>query len=521
MKIVTIEEMQELERRSEEAGVSTDALMENAGLAVARKVEEYVGSVTDASVLMLIGPGNNGGDGLVAARHLHSWGARVHVYLCKRNKDPDPKLELAKEQWIEIIDSTEDHGFGLLKGLLASSRVVVDAVLGTGRARPIEGVLKEVFLSLRAARERGGSLLVSLDLPSGLDADTGAVDPLCVEADVTFALASPKSGLFCFPGAEKVGRLEVVDIGIPPGLDERVQLQLMTEEWASKALPERALRAHKGSFGKALVVAGSRNYVGAAYLSCTAATRVGAGLVTLATPQSLQAALAAQMAEVTYIPLPETQPGAVSLEAKDEVLESLPEYDALLVGCGLGQAETTRAFVQEAIMGQANLPPLVLDADALNILSSVPDSLKSMPEMAIVTPHPGEMGRLASRSVGEIEKDRLKSARNAAADWNKIVVLKGAFTVVASPGGYAMVSPFANPGLASAGTGDVLAGSIVGLLAQGLSPMEAACLGVYLHGVAGEAVRNELGDTGMVAGDLLPALPRVIKRLKEHHARAR
>ncbi len=518
MKIVTVQQMQDLERRSEAAGVSTHPLMENAGLAVAESARNLLGQAASVPILVLVGPGNNGGDGLVTARYLKDWGADVQVYLCNRHKTPDPKLDLVQRQGTSIMEAPKDKNYKRLGQLLVSSRLVIDAVLGTGKARPLEGELKEVCLRLAKAKEINPKLLVlALDLPTGLDADTGATDPACVSADLTVTLGCPKVGLFCFPGAENVGRLEVVDIGIPKGSDADVNLELMTPQWAGKTLPRRPLQAHKGSFGKALVVAGSKNYIGAAYLACTAATRVGAGLVTLATAQSLQSALATRMAEVTHLPLPETELGAVSDKGLPLVLDALPSYDALLVGCGLGQARTTEAFVDGLILSQTPLPPLVLDADALNVLAKHPRWWERAPAKAIITPHPGEMARLTGKSIKDIESNRFALAIKAAREWNKVVILKGAYSVVASPDGTAMVSPFANPGLASAGTGDVLAGTIVGLLAQGLEPFQAACLGVYLHGSAGEAVREDLGDAGMLASDLLPVLPKVIKGLKERN----
>ena len=523
MKIVTVDQMQELERRSQEVGVSTDTLMEKAGLAVAQKVRHTLGHLVGVPILVLVGPGNNGGDGLVTARHLHSWGAQVRVYLCARRNEDDPKLDLVLKQGAKVIEVSNDRGMVQLEEHLASSHMVIDAVLGTGTARPIKGELKEIFVRLGRARENTSQTrLLALDLPSGLNADNGATDPICVGADITVTLGNPKVGLFSFPGAEKVGKLEVVDIGIPPGLDNQVRLDLMTPQWAEETLPRRPSHAHKGSFGKALVVVGSRNYIGAAYLACAAATRVGAGLVTLATPQSLQPPLASKLTEVTHIPLPELDPypGAVSAEAIPMVGENLPNYEALLIGCGLGQAPTTEAFVEKIILSGLELPPTILDADALNILARRPQWWKEVKGRAILTPHPGEMARLTSDTVRDIEGKRVEQARKAAKQWNQVVVLKGAYTVVASPDDWAMVSPFANPGLASAGTGDVLAGAIVGLLAQGVAPFDAACLGVYLHGAAGEEVRRDMGDTGMVAGDLLPVLPRVIKGLREKQNRS-
>ena len=507
--------MRQIEARSEKAGVSTDALMEQAGLAVAQRVRHHLAPVAGVPVAVLVGPGNNGSDGLVAARHLHNWGAKVVVYLCTDRREPDPKLAIVRDQGLPILQTSNDDGLAQLKKTLASAHMVVDSVLGTGRARPIEGTLKAILLEVAEARAGRPDLRVlALDLPTGLDADAGTPDPVCLTADVTVALGHPKVGMFAFPGADRVGALEVVDIGIPPGLDDDVGLDLMTPAWASKVLPHRPPDAHKGSFGRTLVVAGSRNYVGAAYLAATAATRVGAGLVTVAIPESLQMAVAGKAAEPTYVPLPESSPGVVSPEAASLIFENLDGYDALLVGCGIGQARGTRGMVERLLYSDTSLPPTLVDADGLNILSMSDDWRSKFSARAIVTPHPGEMARLTGGSTGAVQGDRIGKATESAAKWNKVTVLKGAHTIVASPGGTAMLSPFANPGLASAGTGDVLAGTVAGLLSQGLTPEDAAALGVYIHGAAGERVREELGDTGMIASDLLAALPLVIKGLR-------
>ena len=518
MKIVTSEQMRHLDMCSQQAGVSTDTLMENAGLAVARRVRHHLGRVVGAPIIVLIGPGNNGGDGLVVARHLHAWGARVLVYLCVDRKTDDPKLAIVRDQGASIVRTSADDGLAHLRGFLSSAQMVVDAALGTGRARPIKGTLREVLLAVASARaERPDLRLLALDLPTGLDADTGRVDPVCCPTDITVTLGYPKVGLYMFPGAEWAGGVEVADIGVPGGLDGDILLELITPEFAGAVLPRRPPSAHKGTFGRTLVVAGSEEYVGAAYLAASAAGRAGAGLVTVALPRSLQTAIAAKAAEPTYIPLPESSPGVVSPGAANHILQRLPGYDSLLVGCGMGLAPTTRELLEELLCSGSPLPPTVVDADGLNFLSlqQNPGWWERFPAYAIVTPHPGEMARLSSDSISGVEGDRIKKAVEGAARWNKVCVLKGPYTVVAFPTGRAMLSPFANPGMASAGTGDVLAGTIAGLLAQGLSLEDGAALGVYLHGLAGEKVRDELGDAGMLASDLLGALPRVIKGLNK------
>ena len=511
MKIVTSSQMREIEQRSEAAGVSTDALMERAGLEAARRVRHHMGHLSGVPVLVLVGPGNNGGDGLVAARRLHQWGARVTVALCARRREPDPKADRLRSAGVTIMEASDEDGVRCLREPLSRCHTVVDAVLGTGRSRPIEGALREAMLALRSERERRPDLrLFALDVPSGLDADTGGVDEVCSSADVTVAFGYPKIGLYAYPGADNVGKVEVVDIGLPPGLDDDVKLRLMTAGWVGGLLPSRPSDAHKGSFGKTLVVAGSQNYAGAASLAAGGAMRVGAGLVTVAAPERLQASILSRSPEPTYLPLPES-----GEESARIVLEAAPGYDAVLIGCGLGQAPGTVSMVRALLLSGGLERPLVIDADGLNALASLDeDWAHRVSGPAVLTPHAGEMARLLGRSIGEIQGARLTTALDSAAAWGHVVVLKGAHTIVASPDGDGAVSPFANPGLATAGTGDVLAGAIGGLLSQGVAPYEAAVLGVYLHGAAGERVTRRIGTAGLAASDLLPELPMAIRELR-------
>ncbi len=518
MKIVTAEQMREIEHHTAEMGLTSEVLMEKAGLAVAKEVEKWLGGAAGHSVLVLIGPGNNGGDGLVAARYLSDWGAEVHLYLCSPRADSDRNYQLAEEHGLSCILAAEDKGFTILENLLSSTETVLDALFGTGKTRPLEGIFKQTLESVERARGlHSPPTFIALDLPSGLNADTGAVDPACVAADVTITLAYPKLGLFIFPGAEKVGKIIVADIGIPAELGQDISTELITAEWARSVLPRRPLSANKGTFGKILVVAGSVNYIGAAYLACAAATRVGAGLVTLATARSIQPILAAKLTEVTYLPLPESEPGIIAAEASELILEHLANYDVLLLGCGLGQNPQVVEFVSSTLfsLGKNFTAPIVLDADALNLLAKEPRWWERLGKNIILTPHPGEMCRLTKLTLEQVQSDRLGVAARMAALWQKTVVLKGAHTVVAAPQGGLRISSVANPGLASAGTGDVLAGAIAGLLAQGLSVFDGAACGVYLHGEAAEMVKEKLGDAGLVASDLLPVLPLVIKKLKQ------
>jgi NAD(P)H-hydrate epimerase len=517
MKLVTAELMRGLEQGSEAQGITVPMLMENAGLAVAQEVWLLLGTVADRAVLVLAGPGNNGGDGLVAARHLHDWGAKVEVYLLKpRDPEKDDVYRQVVERSIPLRTAGEDAGFAALEEALSRAEVVVDALLGTGRMRPIEGELAEMLRRLAAARQKPlPPQVLAVDLPSGVDGDSGAADPLCVTADVTVALGHSKVGLHTLPGSQCAGRVEVVDIGIPPALSRDLPYELMTDAWARALLPARPPTANKGTFGKALVVAGSVNYIGAASLACLAAGRVGAGLVTLACPQTIYPIMAAKLVESTFLPLRD-QEGFLTAEATHPVLQALGQgYNALLVGPGLGQSAYVRAFMRQLLpaLPEEGLRAVVIDADGLNALAGSDNWWEGLRVPTIVTPHPGEMSRLTELPVADIQADRLGVAVSQAARWGVTVIIKGAHTVVAAPDGRARMSPFANPALASGGTGDVLAGAVAGLVAQGLEPSDAAALGVYLHGRAGEKVRRELGEAGLLAGDLLPNLPLMIKEI--------
>ncbi len=517
MKILTISQMRQVEDECANIGLTTDVLMENAGKAVAEEVKEILGNIDKQRILILIGPGNNGGDGLVAARHLHDWRAKVTVYLCAQRPENDTNLTLVQERDIACIEAAEDEDLGKLGESLSSANAVIDALFGTGTTRPFRGLLLTVMDRVsRAKRKRSKIRIIALDLPSGLNADNGSIDPVSLYAENTITLGFSKPGLLRFPGAARVGKVTIVDIGIPSYLAENITTEYISQEWASSVLPERPLDANKGSFGKVLVIGGSINYIGAPYLACSGAIRVGAGRVTLATGSSLQPVLASKLTEVTYLPLPESRPGIISSEAAKLIQPQLDQYNVTVLGCGLGQGQSAVTLIKSLLLkSRAVLPALILDADALNVLAQIPKWWEQLTIDAILTPHPGEMARLAEMTVDGVQSDRSGIARKMADRWNKTIVLKGAYTVIVAPAGQSKISPTANPGLASAGTGDVLTGIIAGLVAQGLSFFDAAACGVYLHAEAGEMVKAQLGDTGMIATDLLPALPLVIKQLKE------
>lgn len=558
MKLVTADEMRALEKQADASGVSYRDMMERAGLAVAQAIRAARDAKKHPRVAVLVGPGNNGGDGLVAARHLATWGYQVAAYLAKARPPDDENLALAAQAGVHIAAADNDAKRALWRRMVAECDIFVDALLGTGVSRPIEGPFRDILLAAaeqlaarkgaapRFANFAGGvawpkeppepapaaaPYVVAVDLPSGLNADTGALDPAAIPADLTVTFALPKRGHFLFPGAGAVGRLLVADIGIREEWAAGVPLSLITPGWVADRLPRRPPDAHKGTFGRALIVAGSVNYTGAAGLAAAAAVRVGAGLVTLCAGASVRPVVAGRWPEITYLVLPE-EVGVLTEAGAPLVLQEIPRSEALLIGPGLGQDETTRRLVW-ALVGagtprrtrigftereEAPPPPpacpIVIDADGLNALAELPDWHQRVAAPCILTPHPGEMARLLRCTTADVQGDRIGVAMRAAQVWHKVVVLKGAHTVVAAPDGAAFVCPFANPALATAGTGDVLAGIIVGLLAQGLAPQDAAATGVYVHALAGELVARRTGPSGLAAGDLLDAIPLAVARLR-------
>ncbi|PZC51271.1 MAG: NAD(P)H-hydrate epimerase [Chloroflexi bacterium] len=519
MKIVTSKQMSDLENMSEASGVSKEQLMENAGREIAYKAITILSEPKKSPVLILVGSGNNGGDGLVAASHLKSTGTNVTVYVCLGRKIPDQKMDSLKKLDISVIYASSDPNLAALKKVIRNSHLVIDAILGTGRSRPIKGQLQEILAEISKARNDNRIQVLAVDLPTGVDSDSGQVDPSCAGADQTVALSNPKLGHFTMPGLVATGELSTVDIGVPKGLANDITLELITPELVASLLPKRAKHAHKGTFGRLLVVAGSMSYVGASILACSAAYRSGVGLVTLATSENVYPIVASKLSEVTFIPLSSTNTGEIDDEDVDKVIEKLPEYDAMVIGCGLGQHNKTGEFLSRLLLQNQNLPdlPIVIDADALNFLAKFDGWHKHLNSHTILTPHPREMARLLGTSVDEVQKDRLGIAKESAGYWEKVVLLKGALSIVTPDKEHARINPFANPLLASAGTGDVLTGLIGGLLAQGLSSLDAATCGAYLHGLSGEQIGLRIGDSGLLASDLLNEIPLQIKSIKESY----
>ncbi|MSQ09125.1 MAG: NAD(P)H-hydrate dehydratase [Dehalococcoidia bacterium] len=505
MKAVTAAQMRHVEQRAADAGVSQDRLMENAGLAIANAVAEKLGNPWWKRVVVLVGPGNNGGDGLVAARHLAGMGARVECMVILPRKRPDAHRDMAVAAGVKVLEFADCGGPAGLLASLQQSDIIIDAVFGTGQNRLLG---EPVIGALRAARHAGRPI-VAVDLPTGVESDTGSFDPNGLPADVTLMLGLPKLGPVLRPVEARLGDVSVLDIGLPAGVDAGINVEWLTPKIAKSLLPGRPGNAHKGTFGRVLIIAGSRSYVGAALLATRAATRSGAGLVELATPQSVWRAAAGRIEEAIYLPLAEGPSGEIDpVRSAQQALRAANEASALLIGPGLGQGRPTSEFATAFLASKPESLPSVLDADALNILASGYRWWERVAGSAVLTPHPGEMGRLLGTTTALVQGDRLVAATTAAKKFNKIIVLKGAATVIASTDGDVRISPWVNSGLAKAGTGDVLAGLISGLLAQMPSDsFGAASLGVYIHGLAGDIVRRSRGESGMTAGDVAAALP--------------
>ena len=506
-KVATAEQVREFDRRAvQEFGVPSIELMENAGRHVFEAARGLLADVDGNRVAVIAGRGNNGGDGFVAARHLRDAGVDVDVYLLG---DPaevrgDAKVNLDillktghQVQWINSASQ-----------LNLAECVIVDAIFGTGLKGEITGLAADAINAVNASNQPA----VAVDLPSGLDADSGEIWGVCVNADCTVTFALPKIGLLTYPGAACVGNLLVGDIGIPKQLYDEINVEVADDQWVADRLPARPPDANKGTFGTAVVIAGSPGYTGAAAMASMAVLRSGAGLSMLAVAEGLQDIMAAKLTEVITHPLPQTADRAISSEAVAPALEFCKKAKSVVLGCGLGTHDETCRFVHEFVRSIDK--PAVVDADGLNCLSKDVSILEGPQGELVLTPHPGEMSRLIGTGIPEIQSNRLDTAREAASRFHSVVVLKGARTLIADPSGRVFINMTGNVGMASGGTGDVLAGIIGGLLAQGMSTFEAAVCGVYIHGKAGDIAACELGETGMIAGDLLEAVPYAITEVQ-------
>ena len=530
-KVASVAEMREIEAAADRSVMSYAQMMVNAGEDASAFLQRQVAITSETTILFLIGKGNNGGDGLVMAFDLaRHTAADIRLYLLQERDFSDVPLQDSADRDLLTAVFEDDYDKAKLAQWAGEADIIVDALFGIGARLPLSGgaaeILERVNDSLRArsasrparvARptrpETGNAdsrpFVFAVDCPSGVDCDSGSADPAALAADATMSFIAAKPGLFSFPAAGLVGELVLSRIGIPPDLPalQRLATTVVDAALAASLLPQRPLDGHKGTFGKVMLAVGSANYIGAAALAGEAAGRSGAGLVTVAATRQNIDIVAGQLREPTWLPLADTQ-GAIAEAASDTLAEAAQAYDALLIGCGLGLHESTRAFVWR-LLNSGALPPLIIDADALNALSSKPEWWRPLPQATIITPHSGEMARLTGLTMAEINSDRWRVAREYAEAWNLVVVLKGAHTLVAAPDGRTSVIPFKTDALATAGTGDVLAGLIAGLRAQGATAYDSARLGAYLHALAGSLAADAVKSTrSVIAGDLLAALGR-------------
>lgn len=502
VEILTAAQMRRVDRRAIEGGIPSLALMEAAGRGIAEAMRRDVADLARRPVRIVCGKGNNGGDGLVVARHLALAGHAVEtaVLAPAQALSPDAAVQLARAHalGLAVHHVEDDAAWAAWAASLPAGAVVVDALLGTGVEGGPRGLLAVVLAAL-AGRE---AEIVAVDLPSGVDADSGALSGLIPAAARTYTLCRPKPCLVLEPAAERAGRWTVIDLGIPDSLvaEERSELTWTDAAEAARLLPSRPPGAHKGTFGHLLIVAGSPGKAGAAVLAARGALRAGAGLVTVACPDEVRAEIAGQQAELM----------TVSLPARAEDAPSLAEgRDALAVGPGLGMGDAARARV-EALLAHARAP-MVLDADGLNVTTVA--RLRS-DATRVLTPHPGEAARLRGTTAAEIQADRLGHARGLAQSTGAVVLLKGRRTVIAAPDGRAAFNASGNPGMATAGTGDVLTGVTGAFLARGLAPFDAARLAAFVHGDAGDRAAAALGEDGMIASDVAARLPESLRGLR-------
>lgn len=515
IKAFSAAQMREMDRRTiGEIGVPGVVLMENAGRAVVRAIREKIPDLKKVRVNIFAGKGNNGGDGFVVARHLLNLGAEPTVFLVAEKGEIKGDAKVNMDAYVNsggrLKEFTSRKHIQNFKLKFFHTTVVVDALLGTGMKSAPRGFYNEALDVMNSQ----GRLKVAVDIPSGLSADSGVIAGNHFRADVTVTLGAPKVGLYMSPAREAVGELVIADISIPRSVIGESPCAAYIPERGDVAsrLPKRAGGAHKGSFGHLVIASGSQGMGGAAALAGGGALRSGAGLVTAAVPEGIAGAFETGVREMMTLPLPQTDEGTIAADALDAFMELTKDKTAALIGPGLRTNPSTREFVKRAA---AELSiPLVLDADGLNNIGEDFEVIKNRKAPTIVTPHPGEMSRLTGMSVADIQAGRICAASDYAEKIGAVVVLKGAGTVIAVPGGGVYINPTGNHGLASGGTGDVLSGMIGGFLAQGASPEDAAIIGVYIHGLLADVCAETKDPASLIAGDLPELMPGVLKELK-------
>jgi hydroxyethylthiazole kinase-like uncharacterized protein yjeF len=513
MYIVTAEQMKALDQRTiREIGISGAVLMENAGRGTVEAMLYQFPQQKNGLIHVLCGRGNNGGDGFVIARYFLNFEAEVKVYLFtsadRVQGDAKINLDAYRKMGGKIFEIEDEAAFNRIKDELGCASIIVDALLGTGLSAEVKGLYRIVIEELNRLENIP---IVSVDVPSGLDATTGKIPGSAVKASLTCTYGLPKIGHFTYPGRENTGELEVIDIGIPESLIEAsgIKTSLQEEDDFIGLIPKRKPDSHKGTYGHVLVLAGSPGKTGAASLAGHAAMRAGSGLVTLGVPNSLRAIVEEKTKEVMTESLPDIDEGYLGIDSWPKLAEMLKNKSAVAVGPGLSDRSETGELLLKLIE-EADVP-LVIDADGLNLLAKNKEVLKKAKKPLVLTPHPGEMSRLTNLSVTEIQADRINVASSFAKEYGVILVLKGASTVIADPKGKTFINTTGNPGMAGGGMGDVLTGFIVSLIGQGIASLNSARMAVFIHGAIGDFIAEERAETGILASDIAEKIPEFLK----------
>ena len=508
MKVSRVDEMRELDRRATEGfGISQDILMENAGQAVYSVILKELG-IKNKKFAIFCGIGNNGGDGLVVARKIHSSGGKVKVFLLGEGT----KFRGAAKENFEIvskvpIEVSEISSIESLKSAVLDCDGIVDAIFGTGLTREVAGIYKDVIQLINESQK----MVFSVDIPSGINGDTGGIMGVAVRADCTITLGLPKLGNMLYPGYDHCGKVYVSHISFPPSLYNAASIKV--EINSPVKLPQRGKDTHKGSYGKAFFIAGSLSYLGAPYFSSLSFLKAGGGLSYLATPQSISPFLATKGSEIVFVPQKETVSGSMALENRDRLLEFSAGVDMVVIGPGLSLNEETQELVRQ--LTPRIEKPLLIDGDGITAVAGDLGGIKDRKAATILTPHLGEMSRITGVGISEINKNKVDVLQCTAKELNAIIVLKGAHSLTCYPDGTVFINVSGNPGMATAGSGDVLTGTIAAMFGLGLSLKDAVRIGVFIHGFSGDLAAADKGEDGVTAQDILDCLPAAMKRYRE------
>lgn len=514
MKVVTPVQMREIDSYTiSSMGIPGTVLMENAALRVVDEIIKDLGNVKAKNICLFAGKGNNGGDAFAVARHLYNKGAKVTVFVLANKKDitgdARTNLDILEKMGVDTVEVLDTGKLNDMESILDRAELIVDGIFGTGLKGSVKGFLEEV---IRLINNKNAAVL-AVDIPSGINGETGEILGTCIKAYKTVTFGFPKLGHFLHPGCEYTGKLIVADISIPESAAQKFGINhfIMDEATLKSLMPQRRRNSNKGDYGKIFVITGSRGMTGAGYLAGAAALRTGAGLVYLGVPSSLVSVYDSNLIEAVTIPLEDKNLGYLSKECIPQVIKQLEGMDAVAIGPGISTKGDAADVVYNIVKNCS--VPMVIDADGINAISKDVSILRQCKAKVVLTPHPGEMARLLGTCIKDVQKDRVNIARDFSAKWGVVTVLKGSRTIVAAPDGRVYINLSGNSGMATGGTGDVLTGIIAGLIGQGLEPVEASIAGVYLHGLSGDSVANIKGEHGLIAGDLVEELPYTIKRL--------